>query len=293
LLIVPLTVAILWVRRFRTPVPRQALAWLIALLPLAWLLLEIRSAFATQNFVAPILGFYHILLLTAFLVGTIGLLGHTRKGMVALLMLAMVTWASAISWGYTIPALYALPGVFGLLYVLGHYLRFLTKWRGYQWVAATIAFIGFFMLQLYPYSDAPRDNLNYDAGEVFDGLRFIRTGQYGYSKLQEFKAMYMEYGDPYTVLPTMPLAHFLTRSTPVVGIDWAYDIETGNSLSNLITELETSKSVVFVERHRMDEGRVSSLLQHVLDHWVPIDSSAYFVVYAQSGNLSSRLGPPR
>ncbi|MFN8393378.1 MAG: hypothetical protein U0176_01750 [Bacteroidia bacterium] len=267
---------------------REVTGWICLLLPSAWLLGQYYIVEQAGDYTTPIFWFYHLLLLFGVCWCIMNYLRERRKELLVFLLLCVPCWLSGISWGYTVPALFALPGLFALIYVLTHELKFIgtlhvrSLKRLLAPVLVLFSTILFIAISRHPYRDKPRPELTFSAGEVFPGMSHIRTSHFGYHKLVEFKSHYHAFGDPYVVLPAMPLAHFLTQSSSPIGVDWAYDIEIGSKdVDRFIDKFSESAPTVFVEKARMEESAASSLLGHVLTHWTAVDTGEYFVVYRQ------------
>lgn len=289
LVLLPVLVGILGLKRLAPAgIFREVVGWICLLLPAAWLMGQLYHVEQAGDYATPILWFYHLMLLSAVCWGTVNYVRNRRKEALVFLLLCVLCWLSGISWGYTVPALFALPGTFVLLYVLTQELDFLStvhvsplkrRLAPALLLFSTVLFLG---ISRHPYRDKPRAELVYPAGDVFPEMSYIHTSHFGYHKLVEFKAHYQTFGDPYVVLPAMPLAHFLTQSSSPIGVDWAYDIEIGGKdLPVFINKFTEKAPTVFVEKARMEESSASSLLGHVLTHWTPVDTGEYFVVYRQ------------
>ncbi len=279
--------AVLWLVVRRSGMERglPPFAWvvygLLSLYPLALAGL----AFWGNEFVPPRLGIYHLLLWGALLQAIVLWRGGNRKGAALLLMMGAISWASSLSWGYPVPALYALPG----LYALHSHLT-QPPWQGARTgrlVAGGLALVmvGFFLLQMYPYRDAPRWQLQGGAGEVFAPMGGIRTGQAQIDMLGEYKAWRTKYPQM-AVMPAMPAADYLMGLPPVLPIDWEHDAEVGpDQMARVMAAMAQPGGAVLVELSRIGEADApdlryrSSLLHEVLQHWTPGPKGTYFQVY--------------
>lgn len=236
-----------------------------------------------MTFMPPRLGVYHALLLAAMLAAMF----HGRKGgrkpAAVLLLLSVLSWASSLSWGYAVPVLFALPGVFGVLLLMRGHLGF-TFATWHLPAAAGLAFLGFFLLQLFPYRDAPRWELQAGAGQVFPQLSHIRTSAENIARLKELRALDSLYQGNFIVLPAQPAAHYLARRVPPLGIDWEHDAEIGPAtLHAMIARMRRLEGGILVERSRMDEAHAadphyrSTLLKEALQ-WDCVPLGNYFDV---------------
>jgi hypothetical protein len=257
------------------------------------------GAWATWKmaFVPPRLGVYHALLgCTALQV--VALAGARRRPeAAALAMLGAIAWTSSLSWGYAVPALFALPGLYAFL----HLTQSATDTRLPKMLKATIAlaFIGFFLMQRYPYRDAPRHELVAGAGDIFPALGGIRTSPTQIAKMREYVAFRQEFPNAAT-LPAMPAADYLMGMQPTLPIDWEHDAEIGPRQLRWVTDrLYTSAAPVLVELLRIDEAHSanlhyrSTLLAEVLDHWLPSTKGNFFQVYLPPGSPPAISASPQ
>lgn len=245
------------------------------------------------QFVMPKSGFYHALLFCGGMIAGLSILRRDRKGLAVLLTMMVIAWASGISWGYATPVLYSLPGLFALAYFAGTIAEFKApKW---SWPAAfLVCLASVATLNLYVYHDDFRTEITHDLGPVFPRLSHIQAGQEQYNRYAELKSLHGKYGDAFTVLPSMPAAHYVTHSQPRIMADWVHDAEINYKagIGPTIALLEQPGNVVFAlkdEMHRADESGTfrCSVLKHVIDHWTRIDSTSEFWVYANASLINA------
>jgi hypothetical protein len=238
-----------------------------------------------NQFVMPKSGFYHALLFTGGMIVLISMLRRDRRGLAVVLAMMVVAWASSVSWGYATPVLYSLPSLFAIVYFVGDVAKFTPpKWF---WASATgICLLCISVLNLYVYHDNFRTQITHDLGPVFPRLSHIKAGQEQFDCYNDLKTLYGKYGPNFTVLPSMPAAHYVTETQPRVPADWNHDAEINykTGIDQTISILEQDHNYVFAlkdELHRADESGTfrCSVLRHVLDHWTQIDETKEFVVY--------------
>jgi hypothetical protein len=286
LFVLPVTLG-LWLlgQKLNKPKLAQVCVAAVLLAWVGWYAWIVMDSLRDKEYVIPAHWFYHVLWLASVVLALADFWEKRWRSGMVILMLAAISWASAISWGFQLPSLFCLQGLFSALVLL----KRLGKVDLPRWVypaLTALGFVAFFLMNQYPYRDGKRSELTHDAGEVFEGLSHIRTGPYGYGKLQEFKRLYETYHDPYFVLPKMPLAHYLTQSKSPVGIDWGCDGEIGaGQYPRLLAQMNQPGVTVFVEKYRRDELKrpkdiySSDLLRAVLTDWTLIDSGEVFLVY--------------
>jgi hypothetical protein len=237
------------------------------------------------EFVMPKSGFYHGLLACGAMITVLSLWKRDRLGLAVLLAMLVISWASSVSWGYASPVLYSFPAIFALAYFTGTIAEFKAP-RWFWPTALAICMACIACLNLYVYHDDFRTELTHDLGAVFTRLSHIDTGAEEYERYAELKTLHAKYGDAFTVLPSMPLAHYVTATKPRIKADWIHDGEINyqTGIAETVQMLDASKNFVFAlkdEMGRADEQGTfrCSVLKHVITHWVRIDSTQEFWVY--------------
>jgi hypothetical protein len=241
------------------------------------------------TFIQPKDGFYHGLVFLGGAIAGISFLKRDRKGHALLLAMTAVAWASGISWGYAIPVLYCFPAVFAIAYFLGNVAGFhAPKW--YWPLILSMAFASVCGLNWFVYHDAVRPEITHDLGEVFPKLSHIRAGDEQYANYRELQQLHARYGDNFTVLPSLPAAHYVTNTQSPIQVDWAHDAEVNykSGIDKLIATLEQKQTTVFAMRTELgraeEDGHYRcSTLKYVLDNWTRVDSSSQFYVYKRVG----------
>ena len=246
--------------------------------------LHVYKALTTESYIAPAYGFSQAFFLLAVGVSLKGF-WINQKAYATLLAMLMLSWCVGISWGYSNPMLYFTPILFGFIYILYEELDFSVPRYFYGIMCILLVWI-FASLYQYPYRDAPREQMQYRLGELTDGLKGIRTGPYMFEKTEELLKLSETYGPSYTVLPSFPIAHYLTQSHNPLTIDWAHTIEAGSEkyAASIQKKMNDQVEVVFLENDKISEftqsGRYHShLARHVYENWQKVDSSKYFWVY--------------
>lgn len=272
----------------------SAICWIIFF---SLILLHVLKAIQTESFVPPSFGFSQAMFLIAVGIGIKGTWIHTKAHSILLMLLA-ISWCSGLSWGYATPQLFFVPILFGFIFGLYDEFEFRVP-RYFYGLVATVVMWAFAFLNQYPYRDAPRSEINYHLGDYFPSLGNIYSGEVFYFKMKEFKTLYERYGDPYTVLPALPSAHFYTSSTNPIPIDWAHNAEIQfDKFGELVKkDLEDKEVTVFFEKDKLDriheEGKYGSYLsQYVRREWILIEETAHFEVYQfnkQEKGLSIKL----
>ena len=255
----------------------------IALVPLAHAGLSYQqAAFQPQR-----LGAYHALLMAAgILLWQVWKRKNWAQFNVLLLMCALA-WSSGVSWGYAVPVLYAFPGIAAMFILVTEKFDFELP----NWVVPTmtgLAFVGFFLMQQFPYRDAPKWELTENIGQVFERSEGVYTGKDNLVRLTELDFLSRKCEGKFVVLPAMPAAHYLTNTKPIIGIDWTHDGELQpDRIQENYAILQASKAPIFVENSRMEEATAkdkryrSTLLKMVLENYQKTDwhPHGYYSVY--------------
>ena len=108
-----------------------------------------------------------------------------------------------------------------------------------------------------------------------------------------------KYGEPFAVLPALPLAHYLTNTLPAIPIDWALNAELNFDQwrPQILDRLHDRSPVIFLQRNHLPildkvGHRFGSWLgRYVRDHWRRIEERHHFFVYVNP-NTPDRLARP-
>ncbi len=272
-------------RRMNHPAAATAMGGLVFLGILVMAIGPLVTTVLADQFVMPKTGFYHGLLACGGMIALLSILKRDRPGLGILLTMLLVSWASSVSWGYASPVLYCFPSIFALAYFAG----IVAEFRAPRWLwptAATICIVCVAGINLYPYDDDFRPAIDHDLGAVFPRLSHIDAGQQQFDRYSELKALHAKYGDAFTILPSMPAAHYVTDTKPRIKADWVHDGEINyqSGIAATIQMLDAEPNYVFAlkdEMHRTKEQGTfrCSVLKHVVEHWTRIDSTSEFWVY--------------
>ncbi|MEM6634052.1 MAG: hypothetical protein AAF694_30530 [Bacteroidota bacterium] len=248
---------------------------------------HVYRALISREFLAPSFGFSQAFFLLAVGVTLRGTWINTRSYSLLLAML-IVAWCAGLSWGYARTSLFFTPVLFAFFLMLYDDLEFRVPRYFYGVVFILLAWTYGVMYQ-FPYRSAPREETTFHAGDIFSKMYGIQVGEEMYRKCEELSKMSSKYTPRVTVLPSFPLANFLTNTTNPLRIDWAHNAEIGGiqQLPTLIQQLDSSDSYVFMEKDKLreftDSTRYGSLLSgHVVQNWTPIEEGEYFTVYSLS-----------
>lgn len=246
--------------------------------------LHVFRSLQQQAFVPPSFGFGQAMFLLA-LGGAVRASWIRDRGSFLLLGMLALAWCSGISWGYATPMLFFSPMLFGFIHGVKEELEFRAP-RYFYGLVCFLLFWTYAMLYQFPYREAPRDQITYELASIFPRYAGMYGGKEIYQKSLELKLLHQRHGSAYTVLPAFPLAHCLTETVPVLPVDWAHNAEMvfDQNRSWLLRDLRQKAELVFIQRDRMnefqDQSRYGSTLgQHVLQHWQPVDSTTYFTVF--------------
>ncbi len=241
--------------------------------------------FQDGQFVMPKSGFYHALLFNGGMIALLTILKRERRGLAVLITMMVVAWASSVSWGYATPVLYSFPSLFAIVYFVGIVAGFSPpKW--FWPSAASVCLLCIASLNLFVYGDDFRSEMTHDLGTVFPRLSHIHAGQQQFDYYNELRQLNEKYGENFTVLPSMPAAHYVTNTQPRIPADWIHDAEINYAvgIAKTISILDGSPNYVFAlkdELHRADESGTfrCSVLRHVMDTWTQIDETKEFLVF--------------
>jgi|JYMV01.1.fsa_nt_gi hypothetical protein len=207
------------------------------------------------------------------------------RNFLLLLLLLTLSWSASISNGFKTPIHFSLPIFFSI-----YYLFFYTAIPSEEnkkiapWIAGTV--ITAFLITFYIgyqtiYRDAPRSELVYEMDTVFPQLATIKSDKATFEKYSELKALAQQYPN-FTVIPTLTLAHYLTKTVNPIGTDWPHDAEVNDQGDQLAKQLAEKKSFVFVEKSDVSEKELNfyEILDSITAQWQLEKETAYFSVYS-------------
>ncbi|MDN3725173.1 hypothetical protein QRD02_12355 [Aequorivita sp. SDUM287046] len=201
-----------------------------------------------------------------------------------LLLLLGVSWSASISNGYQTPIHFSLPIFFSLYLLVFSKGKFIKPELKMPIIYAFIlsVFLGtFYYGYQVLYRDSDRSELKFDMGSVFPQLKGIKSDKDTYGKYHELKQLAPEYPN-FTVLPSITLAHYLTTTVNPLGTDWPLDVEINNEGEKLISELEGSKTIVFLENSEFTEEQLEGYIMDdiIKNSWTLIEKTDYFDIYS-------------
>lgn len=228
---------------------------------------------------AWVIPFYLIL----YLVYDSFLAGGVKHNALILLFLSL-SWSSSVSWGANSPAIYFTPVIVACLYFYckkdGKHIKPLS-------ISILLSSLIFVLQMLSPYRDSYIWHLNYAMGDIYPKAQYIKTDLDTYTKHQEYVALLGKYpANRVTVLPSMPLAHYLVDARNPYFIDWAMDVESTLTPEAMIEQLKQRVDYVFIETRSIGNpiGQpgsqfYSTVSDYLVTHYHPIETMSYFDIY--------------
>lgn len=199
------------------------------------------------------------------------------------LLLLSVSWGASISNGYQTPIHFSLPIFFSLyLLVFSEGKKINTELKMPIYGTILLVFLGtFYVGYQILYRDSDRSNLNYNMGNVFPQLKGIKSDKETFEKYKELKQLAPEYPN-FTVLPSITLAHYLTKTVNPIGTDWPLDVEINDEGEKLISQLEASKTIVFLENSEFTQEQLEGYIMEdiIKKTWTLIKKTQYFDIYS-------------
>ena len=196
-----------------------------------------------------------------------------------------LAWCTGISWGYAWPVLGFVPILAGALLFANQYLNFSPpKW----FFPAALGLLFLFALNLGRFAYQDQGPYEYHLGDLFPKAAGIYTGEENFEKHEELKQHIDRYGSDFTLLPAMPLVHFLDGSPPKIPIDWAHDAEANWTKNEdwLRERLNIGPQFVFIENDKLHEAELSgkygsSLTAYAIENWKLVENGKHFSIYSR------------
>lgn len=201
-----------------------------------------------------------------------------------LLLLLALSWSAAISNGYRTPILYATPFVMVFVIWVNNEISNI-KFNGIAALSLLLLLATFTYGYQFPYRDSNRNKLTKNMGEVFPQLHFIKSDEETYAKYSELKSLSQHYSN-FTVVPSMCLAHYLTKTVNPIGTDWLLDVEINDESEQYIEELYRKQVTLFVEKDITDAYAKENykLLLNLDSRWELTQENDYFKIYEPKDN---------
>ncbi|KJR36131.1 MULTISPECIES: hypothetical protein [Vibrio] len=201
-----------------------------------------------------------------------------------LILFFSLSWSSSVSWGANTPTLYFTPILVSLVYF---YSTKSGKFNKHLIAAIQISAFIFMLQMLSPYRDSFVSKLNYNMGDIYPKAQYIKTDFETYEKHKEYVSLLKVYDvSQLTVLPSMPLSHYLVDAKNPYIIDWAMDVESTMPPIEMIEELKSRVQYVFIETRSIgnpigEPGSkfYSTVSDYVINHYEPVEKKNYFHVY--------------
>lgn len=223
---------------------------------------------------------FQLLFITVVAISLYRYIFHKKNEYLLLMLLLTLSWCASISQGYQTPIHFSLPLVFGMYVIIfseKEYKKFPIIPAAFSLVLILIIFwFGYQNL----YRDSNRNQLSYKMEAVFPQLKFIKSDKRTFDKYSELKDLSEKYSK-FTVLPSMTLAHYLTKTVNPIGTDWALDVEINDEAEKLLKQLERKKTFVFLEKNtESPEGFEGyKIMDLIKKNWIVINETNDFVVY--------------
>ena len=193
-----------------------------------------------------------------------------------------MSWSASISGGFKTPIHFSLPIVFALYSLFFQKETSEDKRTPFIYGGILLTFlITFYIGYQTIYRDAPRDQLTYDMGTVFPQLSTIKSDEATFNKYEELKHLAKKYPN-FTVLPTVTLAHYLTKTVNPIGSDWPHDIEINFDAKRFVAELKAKNSSVFIEKTEFtaEDLKDYEMVTLIEKEWTLVTETKQFKVYS-------------
>ncbi|MAZ73975.1 MAG: hypothetical protein CMC70_12600 [Flavobacteriaceae bacterium] len=196
-----------------------------------------------------------------------------------LLLFLSFGWCASISNGFNTPVDFSLPIIFAFFLFSYSAAENFNKTLG---IVIISIFLGLFYIGYQtPYLDSPRKELTYKMGEVFPQLAGVKSDAETYYKYKELKQLSENYSN-FTILPSVTLGHYLTKTQNPIGVDWVFNHHLADQIPEYVDKLEDQQVTVFLENfenHANNYEETSDLTVYVKEHWKLIETHEYFRVY--------------
>jgi hypothetical protein len=161
-----------------------------------------------------------------------------------------ISWSAAVSWGYNLPILFATPWVWAAIQIstdLAAANPLKLKRSLFPLGYLTLLLLAFRVGMAFVYRDGKRSDMQEPMGRIFPALQGIYSDVETANLYKDLSTLVRKYPQ-FTVLPSFPQAHFLTRSYPPLPLDWVVNRETNGNNQSLETALAARRPVLFIQK---------------------------------------------
>lgn len=221
--------------------------WLLALM-----VLYVRSIALRQEFTPPFAA-SRLLFDFALLYGLgQGWSGRWGRGvLVPFFSLLALSWCASVSWGYNLPILMSTPMIWAVMDFSSRLWTANFPAQSAVWarLALVVALLAVFRYGYeFVYRDGRRDEMRVDMGQIFPAMHGIRSDTASALLYADLNNLAARYGPVFKTLPSFSQANYLTRTRPPLPLDWVVGRETNRDNSMIISQMEQTHPVFFVEK---------------------------------------------
>jgi len=197
-----------------------------------------------------------------------------------LLLLLSLSWCAAISNGFNTPIHFSGPIAF-TIFIMSYDLKTFKFSKVVGAISILFFVVVFYVGYQNVYMDSNRKELTYNMGAIYPQLSCVKSDKSTFEKYSELKNL-SQYYTNYTILPSVTLGHYLTKTKNPIGVDWVFNHHLANQIQVYVDKLEDKNVTVFLENfenhvHNYEES--SLLTVYVKDNWKLIEKRNYFRVY--------------
>jgi hypothetical protein len=236
-------------------------------------------------FSSPTKGFPHALFIVSIIIVFYKMYTLREEKYFLVLLFLILSWATSISWGYHMPILFSAP----MIFILSISIHRNFNQKNIELASFSLlifALITFYVGYQNPYNlDHPlkKSNLTYKMDEIYPKLKYIYGDKETYMEYKELKSLISQYNQPFAVLPSATLIHYLSDTKNFIGVDWVMNAEINDQDSKIISILESKDIIVFLEKGALNpDGKFGSRVSvYISENWNKIKEGQHFDVYIQ------------
>ncbi len=190
-----------------------------------------------------------------------------------------IAWTASISWGYALPILFSTPMVWAALSISRDLQPRAPRW--FNFIMLLILLGVFRYAYECVYQNGRRVYMTAHLGDIFPALRYIYSTPITAARYSELRDLVQKYPN-FKTLPTFTAAHYLTRRTPTLPLDWVARREYNADEAPLLRADSLNRPVYFLgqysEKQLLNDPELIFTRQ-IMETREKIETRAFFDVY--------------
>lgn len=239
-----------------------------------------------QNYCSFCFQYYYpqLLFMLSFIYVLFILISGKNKNLgIVLSAFLLLSWSCSISWGYKTPLLFFSPIIFIFLLISKEFFNSKESFFRYLFILSFFTFMVLNILSFYPGKFVKHEMTN-SLASLFPKLSFNYTNKKTYEKYKELKQIINDNGSNFSVLPGMPMAHYITNTRPTLIADWMLDSDFRINTDFFVKDFLEKHPYIILEKETMSYYK-SNISIEIIKKCTLIKEYKHFKVYHLTKSL--------